>query len=82
MLTCNVEVTKMGDNSYQDSPQIMTTEEVAEFLRVHRTTVARYAKSGELKSYRLRGRRLYKREDVWEFFENQIAQEYVSGGRE
>jgi len=72
----------MSDNSIQDLPQIMTTLEVAEFLRVHRTTVERYARSGELKSYKLPGRRLYKREDVWAFFENQIAWEYVSGGRE
>lgn len=81
-MTSSIEVTKMGENSNQDSPQIMTTAEVATFLRVHRTTVARYAKSGELKSYKLRGRRLYKREDVWAFFENQIAQEYVFGRSE
>jgi excisionase family DNA binding protein len=79
-LTSSIEVTKMGDNSYQDFPLIMTTEEVAKFLRVHRTTVERYARSGELKSYKLGGRRLYKREEVWAFLENRIAQECVSGG--
>lgn len=70
----------MCDNSIQDLPQIMTTEEVARFLRVHRTSVERYARSGELKSYKLRGRRLFKRGDVLAFFENSVAREYVSGG--
>ena len=82
ILTFAIEVTRMCTNSIQDFPPIMTTEEVAKFLRVHRTTVERYARSGELKSYKFPGRRLYKSEDVLAFLENQIAQEYVSGGRE
>jgi len=59
--------------------QILTAKEVAELLRVHRTTITRYAKSGALKSYLLGTRRLFKSDDVWAFFENQVAREYVSG---
>jgi excisionase family DNA binding protein len=60
---------------------ILTIQEVASFLRVHRSTVTRYAMTGELKSYVLGNRRLFKQEDVLAFFENRIdraALEYVS----
>jgi excisionase family DNA binding protein len=57
--------------------KIMTLEEVADLLRVHRSTVSRYAKSGELGN-----RRLFKSGDVWSFFENQVALECVSGKEE
>jgi excisionase family DNA binding protein len=59
--------------------RIMTLEEVSELLRVHRSTISRYAKSGELKSYQIGSRRLFKSDDVWLFFENQVAPECVSG---
>ena len=61
-----------------DKP-ILTMEEVAELLRVHTSTVSRYAKCGELKSHLIGKRRFFKQEDVWSFFENQVAPEYVSG---
>ena len=59
--------------------RILTVQEVADFLRVHRSTVSRYAQSGELRSYVIGSRRLFKEDDVWTFFENQAAQECVSG---
>ena len=59
--------------------KILTREETAKFLRVHVSTVSRYAKSGELKSYKLGARRLFKNVDVLEFFENQVDREYVFG---
>lgn len=62
--------------------KIMTLKEVADLLRVHRSTVSRYAKSGELKSYQIGNRRLFKSDDVWLFFENQVALECVSGKEE
>ena len=62
-----------------DEKAVMTLTEVAELLRVHRCTISRYAKSGELKSYRIGNRRLFKTEDVWSFFDNQVAPECVSG---
>jgi excisionase family DNA binding protein len=46
---------------------------------LHRSTISRYAKSGELKSYQIGSRRLFKSDDVWLFFENQVAPECVSG---
>lgn len=59
--------------------KILTVQEVANILRVHRSTVSRYSKSGELRSYLIGNRRLFKEIDVWAFFENQVAEEYVFG---
>ena len=58
--------------------RILTVQEVAELLRIHRSTVSRYAQSGELRSYVIGSRRLFKENDVWAFFENRIALEYAS----
>lgn len=62
----------------KSDPEILTIQEVADLFRVHRSTVSRYAKSGELKSHLLGSRRLFKREDVYTFFDNQESPEYVS----
>ena len=59
--------------------KILTRHEVADLLRVHPSTVTRYAKSGELKSYKLGNRRLFKNVDVFAFFENKVDREYVFG---
>jgi len=59
--------------------QILTVSEVSELLRVHRTTVSRYAQSGELRSYQIGTRRLFKESDVWAFFEKQVARECFLG---
>jgi len=40
--------------------KILTVQEVADILRVHRSTVSRFAQSGELKSYQVGNRRLFK----------------------
>jgi len=42
--------------------KILTVQEVAGLLRVHRSTVSRFAQTGELKSYRVGNRRLFKDE--------------------
>jgi excisionase family DNA binding protein len=73
-----VEYDTMPDNTNQTS-NILTVQEVAYKLRVHRSTVSRYAQSGELKSYLIGNRRLFKEIDVWSFFENQAVQQYVPG---
>jgi excisionase family DNA binding protein len=57
--------------------KILTIQEVAETLRIHRSTVSRLAKSGELKSYLIGKRRLFKETDVWAFFENQRERGYA-----
>jgi excisionase family DNA binding protein len=72
----NYDETSIGKESEK---KIMTLEEVSELLRLHRSTISRYAKSGELKSYQIGSRRLFKSADVWLFFENQVAPECVSG---
>jgi len=59
--------------------KVLTVKEVADILRVHRSTVSRFAQSGDLKSYRVGNRRLFKDKDVWTFFENQVAHECVFG---
>jgi excisionase family DNA binding protein len=58
---------------------ILTINEVADLLRVHRSTITRLALSGELKSHLIGNRRLFKSQDVWVFFENRVAREYASG---
>jgi excisionase family DNA binding protein len=63
----------------ESEKKIMTLGEVAELLRIHRSTISRYARSGELRSYQIGSRRLFKSDDVWLFFENQVAPECVSG---
>ena len=67
----------MGDKD--QTLKVLTIQEVADFLRVHRSTVSRYANSGELRSYRIGSRRLFKETDVWAFFDNQVAHECVFG---
>ena len=52
--------------------EILTIQEVADLLRIHRSTVTRLAKSGEIKSYKLGSRRLFKYKDVLLFFENLV----------
>jgi excisionase family DNA binding protein len=59
--------------------KILTIQEVADILRVHRSTVSRYAMSGELRSYQVGNRRLFKDSDVWSFFEKQVARECFLG---
>lgn len=59
--------------------KILTIQEVAQILRVHRATVSRLALSGELRSYLIGNRRLFKESDVWTFFENQADRKYVFG---
>lgn len=59
------------------STKILTVQEVADILRVHRATVSRIAMSGELRSYLVGNRRLFKDSDVWSFFENQVDRRYV-----
>jgi excisionase family DNA binding protein len=68
----------MNSNTPQNS-KILTVQEVADFLRVHRSTISRYAKSGELRSYVLGNRRLFKETEVWAFFDNRADRKCVAG---
>jgi len=67
----------MGKDYPKDKIEVLTVAEVADLLRVHRSTISRYAKSGELKSYLIGNRRLFKAEDVLAFFENRVDMQYV-----
>ncbi|MBW2449464.1 MAG: helix-turn-helix domain-containing protein [Deltaproteobacteria bacterium] len=62
--------------------KILTVQEVADLLRVHRSTVSRFAQSGELDSYLIGTRRLFKESDVLAFFEKQKASVCVVSGKE
>ena len=46
-------------------------------LRVHPSTVSRYAMSGELRSYVIGSRRLFKENDIWAFFDNQADRRHA-----
>lgn len=63
------------ETKQSDPTRILTMEEVAAMLRIHRATVSRLAKSGELPSYKVGGRRLFREDEVWAFFEKQAASE-------
>ena len=54
---------------WNDEDVIMTSSEVAKFLKVHLGSVRRWTRSGELKGYRLgkRGDWRYLRKDVIAF---------------
>ncbi|EFH82821.1 helix-turn-helix domain-containing protein [Ktedonobacter racemifer] len=51
--------------------QLMTTEEVAELLRIEPVTVRRLVTRGELTAYRIAGEYRFKEEDVERFVESQ-----------
>jgi excisionase family DNA binding protein len=58
--------------------RLLTIQEAAQILKIHRSTVSRYVLSGELKAYRIGRRVLIKEEDLWTFIENRIVSEYVA----
>ena len=68
----------MEQNNQKDI-RILTVQEVADILRVHRSTITRHAIAGELKSYTIGNRRFFKDSDIWEFFENQKERGCVEG---
>lgn len=81
-LKSNIDIENKEKVSLRDTdPQtkILTIKEVSDLLRVHRSTVSRYAMSGELRSYMIGNRRLFKESDVWVFFDNQVDQRCVFG---
>lgn len=73
-----VDLWKLNNSITKHDSEILTLQEVAALLRIHRSTVTRLAKSGDLKSHLIGSRRLFKKEDVYLFFENQKSPEYVS----
>lgn len=58
--------------------RILTRDEVAKLLRIHPSTVTRYSKSGELKSFKLGSRRLFRYSDLLSFFDNQVDLQCIS----
>lgn len=68
----------MQNNNNNELIEILTIAEAAALLKVHRSTITRYAMSGDIKSHLIGTRRLFKKTDVLMFFDNQEAPEYVS----
>jgi excisionase family DNA binding protein len=65
-------------NGGRPQDRILTIREVAEELRLHRSTISRLAKSGELRSYIIGARRLFKESEVQAFFDNQVDRRCVA----
>lgn len=63
---------------YSQNTRILTVREVADILRVHRSTVSRYAMSGELRSHLVGNRRLFRETDVLKFFDSRLDPVCVS----
>lgn len=68
----SVENSELRDKLEWDDNSIMTSSEVARFLKVHLGSVRRWTRSGELKGYRLgqRGDWRYLRKDVVAFLDD------------
>ncbi|WP_408005365.1 helix-turn-helix domain-containing protein [Pseudodesulfovibrio sp. S3-i] len=54
-------------------PLVLTIQETANFLRVHRATVSRMISAGELPCIRVRSRKLIREQDVRAFIDSQIG---------
>jgi excisionase family DNA binding protein len=52
---------------------VLTRNEVADFLRVDKSTISRLAKSGELPHFRIGSRLLFKAADVSSFIDKKIV---------
>ena len=55
-----------------DTLRLLTIAEVADQLRVHRSTVSRLLKDGELTHVRIGSRKLIRYQDVCAFIESRI----------
>jgi excisionase family DNA binding protein len=60
---------KTGSGNKPTGKEIMTCDEVAEYLRVHVSSVRRWSRSGKLTAYKVGGRGdwRYREQDVWDF---------------
>ncbi len=52
-------------------PTIMTLDEVARYLRLHKSTVYRMAREGRLPGNKVAGQRRFKKERLVDWFEKQ-----------
>ncbi|MGX9367347.1 helix-turn-helix domain-containing protein [Desulfoplanes sp. PS50] len=52
---------------------VLTRNEVADYLRVDKSTISRLAKSGELRHFKIGSRLLFKAADVSSFVEEKIV---------
>lgn len=61
-----------GEKKMQETrPTIMTLDEVANFLRLHKSTVYRMAREGRLPGNKVAGQWRFKKERLVEWFEKQ-----------
>jgi len=62
----------IGRNGEFDMPQIMTTKELAKYLKLHEITICKYAAEGKIPAIRI-GR-------VWRF-DKEAIDKWISGGQ-
>lgn len=55
----------------EDLPELLTMDETAEFFKVERTTVERWIASGDLESFKIKGRRFVTPEQIGEFIDSE-----------
>lgn len=58
-----------------EQAEVFTPEELAEFLRLGRTTTYELLSSGEVRSFRIGRRRLIRRQDAEEYIRRRIEAE-------
>jgi excisionase family DNA binding protein len=79
-------ITKKRSNGKNSSDKaIMTCDEVAEFLRVHVSSVRRWSRSGKLRAYKVGGRGdwRYRKQDVLAFlYDTSYTESKGQGQRE
>lgn len=67
----------LDDMRGQGQIRVLTTQEVADILKVHRTTVNRLALSGKIPSYKIGASRRFIESDIRELFDNQKDEGFV-----
>jgi excisionase family DNA binding protein len=79
MMTVSSRASLAGDELAQEEtmaeretrPTIMTLEEVAKYLRLHKSTVYRMAREGKLPGNKVAGQWRFKKDRLVEWFEEQ-----------
>jgi len=64
------------------NPPVLTIQEAATYLRVHRATISRMISAGELPCIRVRSRKLIREQDLLTFIDSQIGIETGESSQE
>jgi excisionase family DNA binding protein len=72
----------LNDSERYICPVLLTDKEVANTLRIHRTTLAKFVSIGELPSLKLGRARRISAFDLWTFFDKRVDGKDASIGKE